>query len=1393
LTSSKAATINGSFAALSTNQRDILAILALSGPRNLTQFAALVRAGGVREGATRAHSTTSLRAVLDGLVGRGLIASNEVGFDCLPVARQLALRDALKRGVLDRVAAAIRVVAHPYLQYSLSGTEAAWFDFRVALVRRDLHNASTLLAACAEHDVERFLTENPLVEGVCAAFDVEWLAGFGAHRAALIAWTLDHANRMALPCYGMLPWMTEQLTELVGAVPALRSLVLETAILRGSDYALPAPPASELGQITTTTAFDATRCLLRAEDASALQGFERASNAIQGQSGKRSEVALPRLFALFHGLALMRRGTTGDFTRVSRLATSRNRDKAYEFRDAALMLKYLAEAASTPAKAGEAAHLLQPARAGDCLALLLRGLYALWFEVPEAEREWLLPQLLTTHNTLSAAEYPWLAQEYLQVAQRLNELLTQNQPKRARRAEAQLAVPALSKTKAGFGTRPLWQLYEAQPGWLLSLQALEQLVTTPSDPVEDIATPERIVWRVEPTNHTIEPYLQKRSGAGWSTGRKLAVKQLLADGAQHALLTTADRRVAAHIREEVTSGWGGYVNRVHFVSPAALLALVGHPLVFIEPDLETPAELVLGQVRLRAETVGEKLVIQLDPSGVSEQPRLVREGQRWVVYALDKQQAAVAKVVGQSLMIPQAGKPQTLDVLGRLAQFFVVQSSEQVEALRIPPDPTPWLRMVPSGAGLNVAAAVRPLGEHGPVLQIAHGAPTLIATIQGSALQTERNLAAEAEQFELVLRECPALGLAETERYNYTLTDPETCLELVSQLRGLGDQVRVEWPFGKKFAVRASLGRRALRASLRHDHGWFFAEGSLEVDSELSLDLQQLMELMVTGSERFVKLESGEYLELEQELRDVVGALRHTEQRHGKKQQLALPMAALASLEQLTSAQMGLTLDVATAEWRKRFDAAFHQPLTIPRGLEAELREYQVEGFRWLARLAELELGACLADDMGLGKTVEIIALLLHRAHHGAALVVAPTSVCSNWRREIERFAPSLQPRDYSGPSRAAALDALGKRVVVITSYTLLQQDSEALQGIEWSSVVLDEGQFIKNADTLRAKAAYALTAQSRIVATGTPIENHPSDLFSLFRFLNPHLLGSAQQFQRRYGRAAETGDEEAARQRKELRRVIRPFILRRTKAQVLDDLPPLTEIRHTVTLSAAEAQLYEGLRKRALSKLENSAQNPQMRVQILAELMRLRRLCCHPGLVAPEANLESAKLAAFMELVEELLVNQHRALVFSQFVDFLTLTRKLLDSRSIRYQYLDGSTPQKQRSAAVDAFQSGEGDLFLISLKAGGFGLNLTGADYVIHLDPWWNPAAEQQASDRAHRIGQTRPVTVYRLVTAGTIEERIVELHHRKREVANSLLEGSEGASHISQEELLDLLTDR
>ncbi|GIX36709.1 MAG: hypothetical protein KatS3mg126_2488 [Lysobacteraceae bacterium] len=461
----------------------------------------------------------------------------------------------------------------------------------------------------------------------------------------------------------------------------------------------------------------------------------------------------------------------------------------------------------------------------------------------------------------------------------------------------------------------------------------------------------------------------------------------------------------------------------------------------------------------------------------------------------------------------------------------------------------------------------------------------------------------------------------------------------------------------------------------------------------------------------------------------------------------------------------------------------------LPRGLLAELRDYQREGYRFLMRLAAAGLGACLADDMGLGKTVQALAVLLARAAEGPALVVVPTSLIGNWQREATRFAPDLAVHRFGEGDRAETLAGLGPGDVLLASYGLLAGHAEALAEVEFATLVLDEAQAIKNPATARARAARRLRARFRMAATGTPLENHLGELWSLFRILNPGLLGSEEQFRRRF--VAPLERDPRGPEREVLRRLIAPFLLRRTKAEVLAELPPRTEVVLEVEPGPEEARFMAALRRQALERLHGASAPPeQRRIHILAELTRLRRAACHPRLVAPELDLPSSKLEQLVELLGELLDNQHRALVFSQFTDYLALVRERLDREGIAYQYLDGSTPQRARDAAVRAFQQGSGDVFLLSLKAGGLGLNLTAADYVIHLDPWWNPAVEQQASDRAHRIGQTRPVTVYKLVLAGSIEERILDLHGSKRELADRLIGAGEGAAPVSAEELLELL---
>jgi SNF2 family DNA or RNA helicase len=334
---------------------------------------------------------------------------------------------------------------------------------------------------------------------------------------------------------------------------------------------------------------------------------------------------------------------------------------------------------------------------------------------------------------------------------------------------------------------------------------------------------------------------------------------------------------------------------------------------------------------------------------------------------------------------------------------------------------------------------------------------------------------------------------------------------------------------------------------------------------------------------------------------------------------------------------------------------------------------------------------------------------------------------------------------------------------------------------------VFDEAQAVKNSKTKRRRALAKVKADFRLALSGTPVENEVHELWSIFDLLNPGLLGTQRFFAERF----DGGDETTrAGQLSRLAQLVAPFMLRRLKKNVLKELPPKTEVVLDVELSDKEREFYEVLRREARETVL-STKGPQRRLQIFAELTRLRRACCHPNLIVEDCDVGSSKLDAFTNLAETLMKNGHRALVFSQFVDHLSLIRERLDELNFSYQYLDGSTRPKARGEAVEKFQSGEGQFFLISLKAGGVGLNLTGADYVIHMDPWWNPAVEDQATDRAHRIGQQRPVTVYRLVAQDTIEERIIELHHQKRDLADTILEGQGQLKKLDLDQLGDLLS--
>lgn len=459
----------------------------------------------------------------------------------------------------------------------------------------------------------------------------------------------------------------------------------------------------------------------------------------------------------------------------------------------------------------------------------------------------------------------------------------------------------------------------------------------------------------------------------------------------------------------------------------------------------------------------------------------------------------------------------------------------------------------------------------------------------------------------------------------------------------------------------------------------------------------------------------------------------------------------------------------------------------LPAGLEAELRPYQKVGYDWLRFLADQELGGILADDMGLGKTVQSLAVLLARRDRGPALVVAPRSVLRNWHDEAARFAPALRVAVLHGARKRTwtQLEA-GDLDVVITTWGTLRNDIDRLRKASFATAILDEAQAIKNAESQTAKAARTLGAAWTVALTGTPIENHVGELWSVMDCVNRGFFGPRKRFDERLGRPARDGDPRALAA---LRSRVKPFVLRRLKSEVATDLPPRTETVLRCGLSDAQKAAYESARTGALSTVR-AGKPGQQRMQILAALTRLRQACCDAALLPGGAeDAPSAKLDLLDGLLDELVDEGHRILVFSQWTSLLDRVELRLARAGLEHVRLDGST--RDRGGVVARFQAADGPpIFLISLKAGGTGLNLTAADHVVHLDPWWNPAAERQATDRAHRIGQDKPVFVWKLVAEGTVEEDILGLQQRKQALSDAVLEGGDGPGTLDESDLIALL---
>ena len=1162
------------------------------------------------------------------------------------------------------------------------------------------------------------------------------------------------------------------------------------------------PSARESKPVRTgLAATQAFIALLRGDDEGAERHIQAALAHEKRGTRKRLVFVHAHAFALSL-LALVRINTPVSMELLEQVLRAAERDDDERFAE---HVELVANAARAKAKGG----VFERTPQAPFLDALFDGWVSCWLDDfhPHPQRREAL--LRTLHTRARDAGLAWLAAECDEVLRRFT---IRHGDKRAAAAAAKGPGPA----HAELGTTTLADLALPMPEWEFSLKALERIAhaatsKAASGGAKKAAAKRRLVWdlRVAYERVSLEAREQRQLKNGdWSKGRRVSLRRLADESGEMAFLLAQDREAIAALSAH--RYWGG--QEEVYAGAGSLFALAGHPHVY-ETD-GGPVEVVRrdpelsiderddGEVRVRVEPhAGEfeaEYRVALSTSGRCEVTRFTPAHLK--LFEI---------IPEEGLALPAGAKARLLDAVSALAADIRVQSDSggAAAALAVAADPEPWVRLEPLDAGLTAAILVEPIAGSGICFAPAAGGVTVFANLDGQSVQAERDLAAEREAVNRLIRACPLLAAAPTEGAPLVLEETGQCLELLEQLNNA--DARCQWPKGEPFRIVAHPATPSLSITVKSAAEWMQASGALAIDDGRVVELKRLFRLLeARPGSRFLELQDGEFVALTDTFRRQLDDLASLSAPGAQGAVRLNPFAALTLQDLFEDAEV--EADQGWLDLRAKLAEAQSFEPTVPSTLQAQLRPYQVDGYRWLARLARWGAGACLADDMGLGKTVQTLAALLDRAPQGPALVVAPTSVVANWVDEARRFAPTLNVRQYIGPAAARA-DLLADPSpfdLFVTTYGVAQNDVEALAEVRWHSAVLDEAQAVKNPAAKRSRAVRRLNADFRMVTTGTPIQNNLVDLHSLFAFVNPGLLGSLQQFRRHFQLPAERDGDAAAQTR--LARLIAPFVLRRLKADVLDDLPERTEIVLHVQMSPAEASLYEALRQRAVEELEAARlEAPQLgeggrRVQVLAHLTRLRLACCNPKLVldredaatgaladlANGGDIESAKLATFATTLAELLANRHKVLVFSQFVRHLKLVEEHLRSEGVAYQYLDGATPAKARVERIAAFQAGHGDVFLISLKAGGVGLNLTAADYVIHMDPWWNPAVEDQASDRAHRIGQTRPVTIYRLVTEGTIEEQIVDLHHRKRELADQLLGGTDAAGRLNADELLDLL---
>ena len=933
-------------------------------------------------------------------------------------------------------------------------------------------------------------------------------------------------------------------------------------------------------------------------------------------------------------------------------------------------------------------------------------------------------------------------------------------------------------------------LIEVREPWEYTLANLEELFLEKSYQNDNVSQEgKRLVWLLNPEEESIEVIEQSLGKKGWSNGRAVSLKRLYGDQASYTFLTEQDKLALEGLRRE-SDNWYRHDYIYSFSAKKTLRNLIGHQNIYHFENRNVPIEIIEGEAEIYIENKDDSYSFNLSHASSSKGYIFEQESMnRYKYIPLTAEYKKIASIItNKGLILPSKAKDRVLGIIEHAKKDIKLHSGiEDVDIPILASNTVLSIQLLPIGESIQISIWIRPFGEQGPYCKVSHGKKVIIATIMQDnkeiKYKVKRDFTKETQSLKKLLNKCSELSSYHMDSNVYVIDELEYILETLSDLESLKSdkQIMIEWPQGEKYKIKNKLSGSNLSIQIKSENNWFEYDGEVQVNEHQVLEMKVLLESLEDSPGRFISLSNGEFIELTASFRKQLGVLENISQGNRVYHLNAM------TLKDLADEIDALTVDTGWEQHVKRLKKMEKHNPKIPSTLKAQLRDYQEDGYKYLSSLANWGIGSCLADDMGLGKTIQAISLILEHAPKGPTLVIAPTSVCFNWIEEIKKFAPTLNAHLMYELDRDEGVKKLTSMDVLVCSYGLLHHNNEVMSKKKWQTIILDEAQAIKNPQTRRWKSVMSLNSKVRVALTGTPIENHLGELWSIFNFINPGMLGSLKHFQNRFSLPIER--DKNTQKMHSLRTLVQPYILRRLKSEVLNELPPKTSQTIYIEPSDEEVAFYDALRRNASEKiLSMDKSNP---IAILAEISKLRQACCDSSMVNADVNIENSKLRYFKDLLCNIIDNGHKVLVFSQYVKFLVKVQDVLQENAVKYQYIDGSTPQNKRSEAVQAFQSGEGDAFILSLKAGGSGLNLTAADYVIHLDPWWNPAVEDQASDRAHRIGQERPVTIYRLIMKNTIEEKIINLHKSKRDLANDLLSEQGIGGKLSEQDLLELIT--